>query len=218
MPLFSRIARSIQGRVSNNPDGALAKYLWLWQSMGKRPGRSLIPRPIRFFFVVSLDVLSLVGWYVCTGMLRVVRSARSKEAIMSFARTNVVAGLIIMVGMAIGGGLTLRFLPSSPSGDVPPQPVVVVDGVPPRSPVVPLRPTWVRRVDVNDYEAIVVLNEALFYINGARIETSVLRSLDPDDVESVEVWLGDEAVALYGQEASRGAVLISLGPRPRSGA
>ena len=63
MPLFSRIARSIQGRMSksveDNPDGALAKYLWLWQSMGRRHGRRLIPRSVRFFLVVSLDVFSL---------------------------------------------------------------------------------------------------------------------------------------------------------------
>ena len=64
-PLFSRIARSMQGLMAKlaeeNPDGALAKYLWLWQSMGRRPGRRLIPRPIRFFFVASLDLFSLLS-------------------------------------------------------------------------------------------------------------------------------------------------------------
>ncbi len=110
MPLFSRIARSIQGRMSksveDNPDGALAKYLWLWQSIGKRPGRSLIPRPIRFFFAASLDFFSLVGWYVRTGILRVGRSVGSKEAIMTFARANRIAALTIVAGGAIGGLLT----------------------------------------------------------------------------------------------------------------
>jgi len=117
VPLFSRIARSFQDRVSNNPDGALAKYVWLWQSMGKRPGQRLIPRPIRFFFVVSLDVFSLVGWYVRTGILRVGRSARSMEAIMSFARTNRIAALAIVAGGVIGASLSFSFL-GSRSDDV----------------------------------------------------------------------------------------------------
>ena len=114
MPLFSRIARSIQGRMTksaeDNPDGALAKYLWLWQSMGKRPGRSLIPRPLGFFFVVSLDVLSLVGWYVRTGILRVAASVGSKEAIVNLARSKRVAGLTIVAGGVIGASLSFSFL------------------------------------------------------------------------------------------------------------
>ena len=123
MPLFSRIARSILGRMSksveDNPDGALAKYLWLWQSIGKRPGRSLIPRPIRFFFAASLDFFSLVGWYVRTGILRVGRSVGSKEAIMTFARTNRIAALTIVAGGAIGGLLTFSPLVLwSPADDV----------------------------------------------------------------------------------------------------
>ncbi len=128
-PLFSTIARSIRGRMSktveDNPDGALAKYLWLWQSMGRPPGGRLVPRPIRFFFVVSLDVLSLVGWYVRTGILRVARNLGSKEAIMRIYRTNQVAALAIVAGMAIGGGLTFGFLESR-SDDVVfvPDPVV----------------------------------------------------------------------------------------------
>ena len=73
-PLFSRIARSIEGRMGklaeDNPDGALAKYLWLWQSMGRQPGRRLIPRSIRFFFMASFDLFSLVGWYVRTRIRR----------------------------------------------------------------------------------------------------------------------------------------------------
>ena len=66
MPLFSRIARSIQSRMSksveDNPDGALAKYLWLWQSMGKRPGGSPVPRPIRFFnYAIEPEHIKLDG-------------------------------------------------------------------------------------------------------------------------------------------------------------
>ncbi len=127
-PLLSRIAQSIQGRMSksveDNPDGALAKYLWLWQSLGRRPGQRLIPRPIGFFFAVSVDLFSLVGWYVRSGILRVVGSATSKEAIMNLARSKRVAGLTIIAGGVIGASLSISFL-GSRSDDVPaPDPVV----------------------------------------------------------------------------------------------
>ena len=140
---FSRISRSIQGRVSksaaDDPDGALAKYLWLWKSMGRRPGRRLIPRPIRFFFVASLDLFSLVGWFIRTGVLRVVRSARSKEAIMNLARSKRVAGLTIVAGGVIGASLSISFLGS---GDVPaPDPVVVLAPDPVVVPSVPAEET-----------------------------------------------------------------------------
>jgi len=109
--------------VEDNPDGALAKYVWLWESMGKRPGRRLIPRSIRFFFVASLDLFSLVGWYIRNGILRVARSVGSKEAIMRIYRTNQVATLAIVAGGVIGASLSISFLGS---GDVPaPDPVVV---------------------------------------------------------------------------------------------
>lgn len=122
-PLFRRITRSIQGRMDklaeDNPDGALSKYLWLWQSMGRRPGRRLIPRPIRFFFMASLDLFSLVGWYVRTRILRLARTAGSKEATMRLSRTNLVVVLSIMAGGVIGA--LLMFSPLgvwSPADDV----------------------------------------------------------------------------------------------------
>ena len=67
-PLFRRIATSIQRGMAkstvDNPDGPMAMYVWLWQSMGKWPGRTSIPRSIRFLFMASLDFISLGGWYV----------------------------------------------------------------------------------------------------------------------------------------------------------
>ena len=96
---FSGISRSIQDRVSDDPDGALAKYVWLWQSMGKRPVRRLIPRPIRFFFVVLLDVFSLVGWYVRTEILRVARSTIANgEALAKIGRAGV---LLLALGVSV---------------------------------------------------------------------------------------------------------------------
>ena len=123
MPLFSRIATSIQGRVGKlaeeNPDGALAKYLWLWQSMGGQPGRRLVPRPIRFFFAALLDLFSLVGWYVRTRILRVAGTVGSKEALMRLCRANQVAVLTIVAGGVIGGLLTFSPLVlRSPADDV----------------------------------------------------------------------------------------------------
>ena len=91
--------------------------------MGRRPGRRLIPRPVGFFFVVALDLFALVGWYVRTRIFRVVRGAKSMEAIMNLARSNQAAALAIVAGGVIGASLSISFLGS---GDVPaPDPVVV---------------------------------------------------------------------------------------------
>ena len=236
MPLFSRISRSIQDRVSDNPDGALAKYVWLWQSMGKRPGRRLIPRPIRFFFVTSLDVFSLVGWYVRTGILRVAASVGSKEAIMNLARSKRVAGLTILAGGVLGASLTFGFL-GSRSDAVPAHNPVVAASVTTedRIEVVPVEiaphPRWtlfcpdtcrerpwvymrlpLRKdgiVDLSFRPDVESQERALFYIDGVRFGSSDL-SMDWRTVESVETVRGNAAVALYGEEAFAGVVLISL--------
>ena len=50
----------------------------------------------------------------------------------------------------------------------------------------------------------------LVYIDGVRVETSFFESLNPDDIERIEVVKGDAAVALYGEEASSGAIQIFL--------
>ncbi len=52
--------------------------------------------------------------------------------------------------------------------------------------------------------------QALFYIDGVRMGISFIESLDPDDIESIEIVKGDAAVALYGEEASAGVIQISL--------
>ena len=73
-----RMSGSIRRRMAksaeDNPDGPIAMYVWLWQSVGKRPGSTLIPRSIRFFFMASLDLISLGGWCVRTRTLPAVRS------------------------------------------------------------------------------------------------------------------------------------------------
>ncbi len=51
----------------------------------------------------------------------------------------------------------------------------------------------------------------LTYIDGVRIDgISFIDSLNPDDIESIEVVKGDAAVALYGEEASGGVIQIRL--------
>ena len=52
--------------------------------------------------------------------------------------------------------------------------------------------------------------QPLFYIDGVRMGISFIESLDPDDIESIEIVKGDAAVALYGEEASVDVILISL--------
>ena len=55
--------------------------------------------------------------------------------------------------------------------------------------------------------------QPLIYIDGVRIRggTSFLKTLGPDAIESpIDFLIGDAAVALYGEEASAGVILISL--------
>ena len=88
-PLFRKITRSIRDLLGNlaenNPDGALAQYMWLWQSMGRQPGRRLIPRTIRFFFMASFDLFSLVGWYVGSRVLPASRRVLRRASVLMLA-------------------------------------------------------------------------------------------------------------------------------------
>ena len=54
--------------------------------------------------------------------------------------------------------------------------------------------------------------EPLVYIDGVRIAEGkeILESLDPDDIERIEVLKGDAAEAMYGDEASAGVVQIFM--------
>ena len=51
----------------------------------------------------------------------------------------------------------------------------------------------------------------LIYVDGVRMDAiSFLEGLNPDDIESIEVVRGDEAVSLYGPEVADGVIRISL--------
>ena len=47
-----------------DPDGPLAIYRCLWTSLGRHSGRRIVPRPVRFLYLVSVDFISFAGWCV----------------------------------------------------------------------------------------------------------------------------------------------------------
>ena len=151
---------------------------------------------------------------------------------MRLPRTDLVPVLTIIAGGVVGASLSFSFLALSPSDDVPaPDPVVVpsatvemviagvrmeVDGYPDvtaRSIEVDGSVITGTRIEVPLFviDGIPVSRaQPLLYIDGVRMGISLAQGLDPDDVESVEIVKGDAAVALYGEEASVGVILISL--------
>jgi TonB-linked SusC/RagA family outer membrane protein len=52
-------------------------------------------------------------------------------------------------------------------------------------------------------------NEALFIVDGAPVPPGVVESLNPDDILSYDVLPGSGAAAIYGSEASNGAIVIT---------
>lgn len=52
-------------------------------------------------------------------------------------------------------------------------------------------------------------NQALLVVDGVTTNLSYLNSLNPNDVESVNVLKGANAAALYGSEASNGVILVT---------
>nr|GFD54425.1 hypothetical protein [Tanacetum cinerariifolium] len=52
-------------------------------------------------------------------------------------------------------------------------------------------------------------NEALVVIDGVISTNDVLGALNPDDIASVSVLKGANAAALYGSQASNGALVIT---------
>ena len=85
--LSDRVSRSIRRRmatsVENDPDGAMATYLWLWQSIGRRTGLTLIPRSIRFSLIASHDLISLGGWYARSRVLRASKSVIGRASVLA---------------------------------------------------------------------------------------------------------------------------------------
>ena len=90
-----RIASSLRSRISRSaaesPDGPIAMYAWLWQSTGQRPGRTMMPRPVRFAFIATSDLVSAGGWYV---------RARAFRTSRSVLRWTGVAALAVVLGIS----------------------------------------------------------------------------------------------------------------------
>ena len=53
-------------------------------------------------------------------------------------------------------------------------------------------------------------NQPLFIVDGVPMEPGLLDATNPEEIESVTVLKGDNAVRLYGEGASGGVVIISL--------
>ncbi|MCO4293442.1 SusC/RagA family TonB-linked outer membrane protein [Solitalea sp. MAHUQ-68] len=52
-------------------------------------------------------------------------------------------------------------------------------------------------------------NQALIVLDGVIVPSNILNTINPDDIENVSILKGSNASALYGSEASNGAMLIS---------
>ncbi len=156
---------------------------------------------------------------------------------MRLPRTDLVPVLTIIAGGAIGALLTLSpLLLFAPSDNVPASvqpvrsPAKAAPAAPRPVPVWSTAGTSVVYQDANgrvyrvragggepqsvavspDGEWIAYQAQPLFYIDGERVGPSFPESLDPDDIESIEVLKGESAVALYGEEASAGVIRIIL--------
>ena len=156
---------------------------------------------------------------------------------MRLSRTDLVPALTIIAGGAIGALLTFSPLVlRSPANDEP-VPVRLVratsDDGRTRVRSVSVRSTdgrtvvfvssdgrtyRFRSVDKDpdpvaispDGQWIAYRAQPLIYIDGASVGTFFPADVDPDDVEGIEVVTGEAAVALSGEEASAGVILISL--------
>ena len=65
------------------------------------------------------------------------------------------------------------------------------------------------RVTLRGSRSLTGNNEALIVIDGVITTNQVLGSLNPDDIASIDVLKGANAAALYGSQASNGALIIS---------
>ncbi|HXB90930.1 MAG TPA: TonB-dependent receptor plug domain-containing protein, partial [Puia sp.] len=50
--------------------------------------------------------------------------------------------------------------------------------------------------------------EALYFVDGVETSKAQLNALNPDDIKSIEVLKGDNAIKAYGERAANGAMRI----------
>jgi TonB-linked SusC/RagA family outer membrane protein len=65
------------------------------------------------------------------------------------------------------------------------------------------------RVVLRGNRSFVGNNQALLVVDGVTVALSYLNSINPNDVESVNVLKGANAAALYGSEASNGVIIVT---------
>ena len=141
---------------------------------------------------------------------------------MRFSRTDLVPMLAIIGGGAASVLISGSLLLWSPSDDVPaPGHRVAPSMRVPASPAISPDGQWIAFQSHASGEPWIYvrgLHEVtdppevlpLVYVDGVRVETSFIESLNPDDIERIEVVKGEAAVALHGEEASSGVIQISL--------
>ncbi|HEU4555932.1 MAG TPA: TonB-dependent receptor plug domain-containing protein [Chitinophaga sp.] len=88
--------------------------------------------------------------------------------------------------------------PPSPSSKSMPAPAPVPPPPPPPVPDTVPAP----KISLKNFKGIL-------FIDGVRTENSALERLDKGDIESVNVWKGDEAVKRYGKDGKNGVLFIT---------
>jgi TonB-linked SusC/RagA family outer membrane protein len=65
------------------------------------------------------------------------------------------------------------------------------------------------RVNLRGNRSLSGNNQALFVLDGEPVPSSIIENLNPDDIDSYNVLPGSGAAALYGSQASNGAIVIT---------
>jgi TonB-linked SusC/RagA family outer membrane protein len=65
------------------------------------------------------------------------------------------------------------------------------------------------RITLRGNRSITGNNQALIVVDGTQVPVDVINSLNPNDIENVTVLKGANAAALYGADASNGALIIT---------
>jgi Ca-activated chloride channel family protein len=53
------------------------------------------------------------------------------------------------------------------------------------------------------------MDKKLWVLDGAKSSREEVGKLDPGDIESIDVWNGKSATAIYGEKASEGAIAVT---------
>jgi TonB-linked SusC/RagA family outer membrane protein len=73
------------------------------------------------------------------------------------------------------------------------------------------------KVNLRGNRSLLGYNGALFVLDGVPVAPEIIQSLSPDDIDDYNVLNGSGATALYGSEASNGAVVITTKKGTKNG-